>query len=108
MTGAGRWLAVACAAVATAGVGMILRYGLRLMLHKIFGLKGEAVLHLEDSDVQDRHAWDSYVRDAVLLTHERRDCEETNDDAADILLWEAELDSAEIQKHQRRMDRWFP
>jgi len=55
---------------------------------------------------EDRHAWNSCA-DAVLLNHERRDTEETNQHAADIILWEAELGECPgVHKYMRRMDRW--
>lgn len=51
--------------------------------------------------------WDRDVDDAVQLTHERRDDEESNDTAADFLLWSAELaELPGVHKYRRRMDRW--
>ena len=63
--------------------------------------------HKDQHQHNDRHSWDSHNADAVLLTHEKRDDEESNEAAADFVLWTFECDADEgIRKYARRMDRW--
>jgi hypothetical protein len=64
-----------------------------------------------DTDAQprtsDRHSWDSHTADAVLITHEQRDDDESSETAADFVLWTFECDDVErIRKYVRRMEKW--
>lgn len=58
-------------------------------------------------DAGDRDEWDSHTEDAILLTHENRDDEETNGTAADFILWDAAMgERPEVHEYLRRMERW--
>lgn len=96
------------AASAAAGTGLIvwwLRKGpVGPWLHSVWTSRGKVP---EDFDTQSRHAWNSQVDDAVLLTHEKRGEDEDNNTAADFVLWDAEVsERAGVHKYMRRMDRW--
>lgn len=68
-------------------------------------------------DVQPRNSFDAHVSTAPALVdlvvdeepdvHEALDGEESNETAADFLLWADEIaQDARIAKHLRRMERW--
>lgn len=52
----------------------------------------------ESNPLPRRREWNTRGVDDILLTHERLDDEESNEDAADILLWASEMDYPKVRR----------